>query len=206
MILINVFKSTLYGYFESAATKSIWPYMNPSKANLMKKSIQGFTLFLAILTSHLTLAQGNSGQSNAINSASLNSGASTVTSLVSLNYDRLIKQSGISILNGSYLNLDESSTNVKNGFVFKPSKISLVRNNNPFGISGKGNSDFKSGLSVPFDVGSGFGFKYEKGAFILPNVILGYKFQKGNGFRYRAGISVPRGVSVASGCNFYNPH
>lgn len=173
----------------------------------MKKNVFKLT-FLLTLFSNAIFAQTESNETSAINAIYVSGGSIFVYSSANLNYDHRIKQSeNAYFFKNYYATLNAGVFNLNTGLAPGPSSNGFTTGIGVIGLTGKGNGHFETGLGLSLNIETKIkdGEKFpdrEKMVFVLPELSLGYRYQKANGFIFRSGLGYPHIIYLSVGYSF----
>lgn len=173
---------------------------------IMKKYISCIILLLTFYASNI-MAQNNSDDTSAKSAVYFNDGTGFAYSSFSLNYDHRIRQSDNAFFKNYYLNFRGGFFNRNGGFSEESSRNGFVSSIGIIGLAGSGNGHFEAGLSIALHIETEIieiapGDPIEEESFVWPDVSIGYRYQKEQGFMIRAGVGFPRGIFVGLGYSF----
>lgn len=172
----------------------------------MKKYIYCFTFLLSLLVSNI-IAQSTNDGTSAKSAIYFNDGTAFVYSSLSINYDHRIRQSEKAFFKNYYLNFRAGFFNRNSGFASGPSRNGLLGSVGVIGLTGSGNGHFEAGVGVALHAETDIDNdeldeEFEEEVFVLPDVSVGYRYQKAKGFMIRVGVGFPRGIFFGLGYSF----
>ena len=172
----------------------------------MKENLFKLTFLLTLFTSTI-FAQAETNETSAKNAIYASAGSVFVYSSVNLNYDFRIKQSENGFFKNYYATIEAGVFNSNSGFAPGSSSNGFTTGIGVIGLTGKGNRHFETSLGLSLNVETEINgddpndFEKEE-VFILPELSLGYRYQKANGFMFRAGVGFPQTVYIGAGYSF----
>ena len=172
----------------------------------MKKKLSTLTFLLALLTNTL-VAQTNTNEDSAKNVVYFSAGSVLVYSSFNLNYDYRIIQSETGFFKNYYATIEAGIFNSNSGFAPGPTSGGFTTGIGLIGLTGKGNRHFETSLGLSLNIeteieGDSPNGIAKKVTFVLPELSLGYRYQKANNFMFRTGIGYPQTVYIGAGYSF----
>ncbi|AXT60880.1 hypothetical protein D1816_11160 [Aquimarina sp. AD10] len=172
----------------------------------MKKLAYCLLVFISLVNNTI-MAQSIESDNNPRNIIYINAGTLLVYNSVNLNYERRTWHSDNGFFKNYYLNLGAGIFSRNSGFAPGPNSKGIVSSLGLIALTGKSNGHFETGLGVSVNIETDItnddpeeGF--EKETFVLPNIIIGYRYQKENAPMIRLGIDFPRGIYMGFGYGF----
>jgi len=170
----------------------------------MKKKLFKLIILLP-LCNNTFFAQTKTGEPSAKNTIYVSAGSVLVYSSANLNYDYKIKQSENGFFKNYYATFEVGVFNSNSGFAPGPSSNGFTTGIGIIGLTGKGNGHFETSLGISLNIETEIndpnGFE-EKEVFILPELSLGYRYQKVNGLMFRTGVGFPQSIYIGAGYSF----
>jgi len=110
-----------------------------------------------------------------------------VANSISLNYDVLLKEKEKGFFKKYYSHLEVGTFEINKGFFLTESSNGILANAGFIGLTGKKRNHFEVGLGVGLytelkDTND------DKDSFIVPNILLGYRYETSKGIIFRTGI------------------
>jgi hypothetical protein len=173
----------------------------------MKKNLFKLLFILTLFTNTVS-AQTKANETSAKNAIYISAGSIFVYSSVNLNYDFRIRQSENGFFKNYYATLEAGVFYANSFFVPGSSRNGFTTGLGVIGLTGKGNRHFETSLGLSLNVETEINvddnnYTTEKEeVFIFPELSLGYRYQKANGFMFRAGVGFPQTVYIGAGYSF----
>lgn len=160
----------------------------------------------SILFTNTAFTKPESTETSAKSAIYLSAGTVFLYSSVNVNYDFRIKQSE-GFFKNYYATIEAGVFNTNSGFAPGYSTNGFTTGIGVIGLTGKGNGHFETSLGLSLNIeteinGDDPDDLAKEEAFILPELSLGYRYQKANGVMFRAGIGFPQTVYIGVGYSF----
>jgi len=165
-------------------------------------------IFLLILCTNTIFTQTKTNETSAKNVIYVSAGSVLIYSSANLSYDFRIKQSEKGFFRNYYATIEAGVFNANSGFAPGSSSNGFTTGIGVIGLTGKGNGHFETSLGLSINVETEINnddpndFEKEE-VFILPELSLGYRYQKANGLMFRIGVGFPQSVYIGAGYSFW---
>jgi hypothetical protein len=160
-----------------------------------------------LLYTSINFAQTATNKTSAENVIYVSTGTVIAYSSVNLNYDHRIIQSENGFFKNYYVTGEVGLFNSNSGFAPGSSSNGITTGIGIIGLTGNGNGHFETSLGLSLNIeteikGEDPNDFEEEDVFVLPELSIGYRYQKAHGFMYRAGIGFPQTIYIGAGYSF----